>query len=160
MLVERTVAEVVPAVRGNKDQLDAVRTGQHTARPCPMQKCQTPSEDRKTTAGGCLFGLLGSASRKVCSDACMGQVVERLVKTLEDKKQKLSDFQEKYKIRIRVRFAPALLNVIEHGNACQSEMLCFSSCLCSPLFYIVGCCAGRSVTGCCRAAAAGPAARS
>ncbi|KAK9907474.1 hypothetical protein WJX75_004342 [Coccomyxa subellipsoidea] len=51
ILVERTVAEVKPAVKGNKKQLDAV--------------------------------------------------VERLVKQLETKKKELSDFQEKYKIRIK-----------------------------------------------------------
>ncbi|BDA48111.1 probable prefoldin subunit 2 [Coccomyxa sp. Obi] len=51
ILVERTVAEVVPAVKGNKEQLDTI--------------------------------------------------VERLVKQLDTKKKELSDFQEKYKIRIK-----------------------------------------------------------
>ncbi|EIE27826.1 hypothetical protein COCSUDRAFT_83446 [Coccomyxa subellipsoidea C-169] len=51
ILVERTVAEVKPAVKGNKEQLDAV--------------------------------------------------VERLLKQLEVKKKDLSDFQERYKIRIK-----------------------------------------------------------
>lgn len=32
------------------------------------------------------------------------QIVERLVKQLETKKKELSDFQEKYKIRIKVGF--------------------------------------------------------
>ena len=43
------------------------------------------------------------------ADGCVGQVVERLVKTLEEKKQRLSEFQDKYKIRIRVRASAALL---------------------------------------------------
>lgn len=51
ILVERTVAEVVPAVKGNKEQLDTI--------------------------------------------------VERLMKQLDTKKKELSDFQEKYKIRIK-----------------------------------------------------------
>ena len=36
------------------------------------------------------------------ADQC--QIVERLVKQLDTKKKELSDFQEKYKIRIKVGF--------------------------------------------------------
>jgi hypothetical protein len=46
------------------------------------------------------------------SNAVAVQVVERLVKQLETKKKELSDFQEKYKIRIKVRCQSA---EVSHG---------------------------------------------
>jgi ABC-type histidine transport system ATPase subunit len=81
ILVERTVAEVIPAVKGNKEQLDAVRFY------------------------ASFVSRLSSIHMFLLTDAMMTheQVVERLVKQLETKKKELSDFQEKYKIRIRVR---------------------------------------------------------
>ena len=139
MLVERTVAEVKPAVQGNKEQLDLVRSMFHgSGIPnkdvklqerllvgrdicCLPQSLSThgytyPALSLEAPSNGVAnidmpvpqlsSALLLAATAAEQTQCPMAQVVGQLVKQINTKKKELTEFQEKYKIRIKVQHPP------------------------------------------------------
>ncbi len=144
VLVERTVAEVKPAVQGNKEQLDMVRftplnvlsvgfsntprlRSRHMTSTPPAVLCSSAA-CRQTRALQQLAIFLASSSdwrRSAGLTLASGnQVAEQLVKQLDTKKRELADFQEKYKIRIRVGASPFhdfVCSKTAHAHTCAIQ---------------------------------------